>query len=128
MSTYMTLLLWTLVFSLSTCFSVTLLGDRRLISGDLLHAERLVRLIFHWKFITAFLLAFVARASFLMVNNTLLKVDDLAKNSTTITAFVTTVAYIFIIGTNYLFLGERVTANQLIGCVVIIVGICILVR
>ena len=30
-----------------------------------------------------FLLALVARASFLMVNNTLLKVDDLARNSTT---------------------------------------------
>jgi len=128
MGTYTTLLVWMLIFSLSTAFSVTLLGDRKLISGDLLQAERLLRLIIHWKFITAFLLALVARASFLMVNNTLLKVDHLARNSTTVTAFVTALAYLFIIGANYLFLDERLTTNQLIGSFVIIVGICILVK
>lgn len=128
MSTTVILILWILLFSVSTSLSVVLLGDRKLISGDLLHAERLLNLVFHWKFVAAFLLALVARASFLMVNNTLLRVDDLARNSTTITAFVTAAAYIFIIGTNYLFLGERLTANQLVGGIVIIAGIYILVR
>jgi hypothetical protein len=55
---------WAIVFSLAGAGVTVLLGDRNLLNGNLLHWEKFLSVIFHWKFLTAVFLSFVARYSF----------------------------------------------------------------
>ncbi len=119
---------WAMVFSLSTAISITLLGDRGLISGNLLEYKNFVRLVFHYKFILAVVFALFARFSFIFINNSLLKVERLSESATTITAFICTISFIFIVITNYIFLHERLNAQQVLGSLVILSGIWILLK
>ncbi len=119
---------WTIIFSLATAFSVMLTGDRSLISNNLFKLTNILKLILNWKFILAMILAIAARFAFIFINNSILNISYLAKNSTTITAFVTTVAYMFVVFANFLFLDERITLQQGIGCVIITLGIVILLK
>jgi hypothetical protein len=66
-----------------------------MVGGNLLHWEKFLSIIFHWKFLAAVFLSFVARYSFMLINNALLAIPNLAPNSTTITAFITFIGVIF---------------------------------
>lgn len=105
--------------------SVVITGDRRLISGNLT-GNNFLRLVFDWRFILAMLLALGSRFTFIFINNTLLKIPDLAKNSTTITTFITASSYIFIIAANFIFLQERLTLQQTIGAGLVLAGIIVM--
>lgn len=122
------IIFFTIVFSVSGAATTVLLGDRNLLSGNLLNWNKFLSVIFHWRFIVAFLCAFVARYSFMLLNAQLLKIPSLAQNSTTIAGFITSVGVIFVILANYLFLGERISFQQVIGAVIIIIGVFIVLR
>ncbi len=125
---YIKILLYVLLFSLTSSFSIMLMGDRNLISGNLLEWNNFLRLIFHWKFILAMFLAVLSRGFYILVNNSILAVPNLASNSTTITAFVLLSSYVFIIGINYIFLDENLSKMQFLGAFVILVGVGIMLK
>lgn len=114
------------VFSTVTAISIALLGDRSLISGNLLEVKTILRLAFHWKFILSMSLAVTARMTFILINSSLLKISALAQNSTTITAFITALSYVFIILINYLFLKERLSWQQGVGSLMVVSGIWVI--
>ncbi len=122
------IIFWTIVYCLSTAFSIVLLGDRNLISGNLLTFDAIVKLLFNWKFILAMGLAIFSRMSFIFLNNSFLKVPRLASVSTTLTTFVTLLSIIFIVLANYIFLQEKLNLQQLIGAFLIIAGVTILLK
>ncbi len=121
-------ILYAVLFSICTAGSIVLIGDRSLISGNLLSFSRIVQIIFHWKFITSMVLALGSRFLFIVLNNHLLEIPALARNATTTTAFITTSSYVAIIFANMVFLNERLTFSQAAGCVIIMVGICLVVK
>jgi len=123
-----TIIIWTIVYSLSTALSITLLGQRDLISGNLLNLSNFMRLLFHWKFILSMMFAIISRLSFIMTNNAILKIPRLANASTTITAFITILSFFFIILANYIFLKERFNLTQVIGGIIILVGVMVILK
>jgi len=122
------IIIFTLFFCLATAGSIVLLGDRSLISGDLFSFKKLVTIALHWKFIVALFMAIIARLAFILINNNLLKIPKLANNSTTVATFITTIAYLFVIIANWLFLDERLSGTQLTGCSIILLGICLVIK
>jgi len=119
---------WTIIYCICNTFSIVLLGDRSLISGNLFHPENLVRLILSWKFILAMALAVITRMSFIMLNNALLKIPRLASVSTSVCTFITLLSLIFILVANYWFLNEKLNLQQSIGAVIILAGVAIMVK
>jgi drug/metabolite transporter (DMT)-like permease len=117
------LVLYTIIFSIAGTATVVLLGNRSVLNGNLLNFQNFLAVVFHWRFILAILCAFIARYSFMLINGKLLKIPSLSRNSTTITAFITSVAAIFMLIANYYFLGERISYQQLGGAILIIGGI-----
>lgn len=124
----LSVLLWVLLYSLAMAFSIALLGDRSLISGDLLSVRAIFRLFFHWKFIFSMLLALFARLAFIMVNNALLSIPRLADNSTTITAFALAIAYVFVVIVNGVYLKETLHSGQLLGASLVVLGLVFMFR
>ncbi len=122
------IIFWAIAYSLSTAFSIALLGSRELIGGNLLNAKVALALITSWQFIVAMILAIFSRFFFIMINNVTLKIPSLAPSATTITAFITVISFIFIIVINYYVLHERLTANQIVGTAIILVGIIVLLK
>ncbi len=120
-------ILWIILFCIATVISITLTGSRSLISGDLTF-QKIIGMIFDWRFIVGASFAFLARLFFILVNNALLKIPHLAESSTTITMFITSIALIFVIIANYYFLGERLNLTQGIGAFIIIIGILVITR
>jgi drug/metabolite transporter (DMT)-like permease len=122
------ILLWIVVFCISSSASIVLLGDRSLISGNLFNFQNIIQLLFNWKFILAMALAIFSRLSFIMINNALLKIPKLANISTSLCTLITSVSLIFVLLTNYYFLDEKLSGQQMIGAVTIIAGIAIMVK
>ena len=121
-------LFWLIVFCISIMISITLVGERSLISGNLLNLHNLFKLVTHWKFIVAMLFAIFSRLSFIMINNSLLKIPRLALASTTITTFATLISLVFVMIANYYYLGERFSFQQLAGAGVIVFGIILMAK
>jgi drug/metabolite transporter (DMT)-like permease len=119
------ILLLIILYGVFSAASVVITGDRRLISGNLTGNDFL-RLIVDWRFILAMILAVGSRFTFIFINNSLLKIPDLAKNSTTITTFITASSYIFIIAANFIYLQERLTLQQSIGTGLVLAGIIVM--
>ena len=119
---------WAFVFCISTAGSIALLGDRQLISGNLFEYKNFIHLVTHYKFLFAVLFALLARLSFIFMNNSLLGIERLSHNSTTITALVSSVAFVFITLANYIFLHERLSIHQIIGAGFIMTGIWFVVK
>ena len=119
---------WILIYCIANTLSIVLIGDRSLISGNLLNIENFLHLIFNWKFILAMFFAVVCRISFVMLNNALLKIPKFSGASTTITTFATLLSLVFVLLANYFFLSEKLNLNQAIGAFVVIVGITIMFR
>jgi len=119
--------LWTILFSIVTVASIALMGSRDLIGGQIDFA-RMIKIIFDWKFLLGAFLAFLARLFFIMVNNALYNVPHLSNSSTTITAFITSIAMVFVIIANYYFLDERISLTQGLGAFIILIGIFFLMK
>lgn len=120
-----TILLFIFLYGVFSAASVVITGDRRLISGNLTGND-FFRMILDWRFILAMILAVGSRFTFIFINNTLLKIPNLAKNSTTITTFVTASSYVFIIAANFIFLQERLTLQQTLGAGLVLAGIIVM--
>ena len=101
---------------------------KKLLSKKILITLFHPNLIFHWKFIASMACAVISRFSFILINNSLLKIPSLAENSTTITSFITAIGFIFIMIANYLFLNERITVQQGVGALIILLGMGIMLR
>lgn len=117
--------LWTFLFSISTAISILLMGSRTLVAGNI-DLPRLAAILVDWRFLLGVGFAFVSRLCFLLVNNALLRIPGLDAGATTITAFITSIALVFVVGANYLFLDERLTPIQIAGAFVILVGIILM--
>jgi drug/metabolite transporter (DMT)-like permease len=122
------IIVWVIAYCISNTLSIVLLGDRSLISGNLLRPESIIHLIFNWKFILAMMFAVFTRISFIMLNNSLLKIPRLADASTSICTFITLLSLIFILIANYFFLDERLNLNQAIGAFIVMIGIAIMIK
>jgi drug/metabolite transporter (DMT)-like permease len=122
------ILFWTIVYCLCNAFSIVLLGDRSLISGNLLEWSAILKLLFNWKFILAMTLAVFARVSYVFLNNSFLKVPRLAGISTTLTTFVTLISLLFIVIANYYFLDEKLNMQQMAGAAIILLGVGIMMK
>lgn len=122
------IIFWILIYCIANTFSIVLLGDRSLISGNLLSIENIIRLIINWKFILAMVFAVLTRISFLMINNSLLKIPKLAGASTSITTFATLLSLVFILMANYYFLNEKLNLQQAIGAFVVLLGVTIMMK
>ncbi len=122
------ILFWTLIYCLCNAFSIVLLGDRSLISGNLLEWSAIIKLLFNWKFILAMTLAVCARISYVFLNNSFLKVPRLASISTTLTTFVTLISLLFIVLANYYFLDEKLNMQQMAGAGIILLGVAIMMK
>jgi drug/metabolite transporter (DMT)-like permease len=120
------LVFWIFAYCFCNAGSILLLGDRNLIKGNLLSAEVLFKIIFHWKFITAMTLAIFARICFVLINSQLLKYPKHQVASTTLTTFISLLSLVFIVIANYLFLGETLSIKQIIGATILIIGLGIL--
>jgi hypothetical protein len=123
---YLGIALFTLLFSLATAASTTLLGDRALLAGSMFSTAWALRILVHWKFWLAMALAVLARFSFVGVNHFALKIPALAPAATTVTAFITCIAFVFLILSNVLFLHEQLTARQIVGSLTILAGIAVI--
>lgn len=121
-------ILWTIVYSISTAISITLLGQRDLISGNLFSLEKILQLLINWRFLVSMIFALIARFAFIMTNNALLKIPRLADSSTTITAFITLICLIFIVIANFLFLKEKINTQNILGALIIVIGVFIILR
>jgi drug/metabolite transporter (DMT)-like permease len=121
------ILLLILIFGLTSSFSIMLTGNRALLSREI-NIRSIINLLLDWRFIISMLLAVVTRFVFIWINHSLLKLPDLAKNSTTITALITATSYMFIILVNYVFLKERISGVQFAGVILIIGGIILVTK
>ncbi len=123
----MAIFVWTIFFTIATALSVTLIGARDLVSGNITPL-RMIEIIFDWRFILGAAFAFCARLFFIMINNSVYKISHLSESATTVTFFITTISIVFVVISNYLFLHERLNATQLFGSLIMIFGIFLLVR
>lgn len=119
---------WLLAFCLTNTISIVLMGDRSLISGNLLDASNILRILLSWKFIAAMVFAVLTRMSFIMLNNAILKIPKLANASTTISTFATLLSLAFIVIANYYFLNEKLNLQQAIGAFIVLIGVTIMVK
>lgn len=119
--------LLTLLFSVTTVASITIIGSRDLIGGEI-GLARLIRIIFDWRFIVGAAFAFASRIIFLLINSALYKMPHLSGASTTLTVFITSIATVFVIIANYFILGEKITFIQGLGAALILTGTFIVVR
>ena len=120
------LLFWIVSYSLAMAFSIALLGDRAILSGNLFFFIGVIKIIFHWKFALSMCMALFARVAFVMVNNSLLFIPHLAANSTTVTAFILVIAYVAVVIVNGIFLNESLSLLQYFGASMIIVGLLVM--
>jgi len=119
---------WFILYCVSSTISIVLVGDRNLISGNLLSYQGIISLLFNWKFILAMALAVFSRISFILLNNNFLKVERLSSISTTLTTFVTTLSLIFVVLVNYIFLHEKLSTQQMTGAGIMLIGITLMMK
>lgn len=112
----------TILFSIATVISILLLGSRTLIAGDM-NFMRILQILISWQFILGAFFAFAARLIFMILNSVIYKIPELSASSTTLTTLITTVSLVFVIIANYFFLDEKISTIQIIGAVVIFIGI-----
>lgn len=119
---------WAILYSVMTSLSIALLGDKELISGKLFQISNFLKLIIHWKFILAMILAVGSRTVFVIINNTLLGLPKYYESATTITAFIAAIAFIFVIITNKFLLDETLSTQQIGGAITIVIGIWFMMK
>lgn len=116
------------MFCICNATSIFLLGEKSLIKGSLNNWESIIRIIFHWKFSASMLFAVISRASFIMINNSLLKDTKFVNSATTVTSFISILSLVFIVLANYLFLGEIMNFKQVVGAGILLTGLFIMLN
>ena len=116
---------WAVLFSIATTVSILLLGHRDLIGGEM-SVSRIARILFDWRFLLGAAFAFLARILFILTNNAVYRIPELAQSSTTITTLINSAAIILVIAANAYFLDERLNATQSAGAVVVLAGLVLL--
>ncbi len=119
---------WAIIYSVMTSLSIALLGDKELISGKLFQPSSFLKLIFHWKFLLAMILAVGSRTVFVLINNILLGMPKYSEGATTITAFIAAIAFVFIILTNNFLLDETLSTQQYVGAITIVIGLWFMMK
>ena len=117
------LFLYVLIFIALSSFSITILGDRAILSSDLSSLNGILGLFVNWKIYLAVVLAILARISFTLINIQLYKIPLTSNNSTNIASLLSNTAIFGVLITNYFFLGEVLTIKQGIGMVFILIGV-----
>lgn len=112
----------TVLFSIATVISILLLGSRTIIAGDM-NFMRILQILISWQFLLGAVFAFAARMIFMVLNSVIYKIPELSASSTTITTLITTVSLVFVIIANYFFLDEKITTIQIVGAVIMFIGI-----
>ena len=102
--------------------SILLLGSRTIIDGDM-NFMRILQILISWQFLLGAVFAFAARMIFMVLNSVIYKIPELSASSTTITTLITTVSLVFVIIANYFFLDEKITTIQIVGAVIMFIGI-----
>lgn len=125
MVAYFPIIFWAALFTGATVVSVVLIGARDLIGGEITFS-RMLAILFDWRFLLGALFAFFARVFFIMINNSVYKIPELADTSTTITFFVTVISLFFVVIANHYFLGEHMSSTQILGGGIILIGIFLL--
>lgn len=116
----LTIVLWMLVYSVVVAASIIFIGKP--IDGTL-HAKSLFMLLFDWRFLLGGVLALGARFIFVIINNLATQQPSLSGAHLTIAALATQTSILAIILANVIFLGERLQPIQIVGAVVILIGI-----
>lgn len=117
-----TVIFWAVLFSIATTISILLLGHRDLIAGEM-NLSRLLRMLIDWRFLLGAVLAFAARFLFILTNNAIYKIPELAQSSTTITTLINSAAVVIVVIANHYFLDEQLNATQIFGAALIFAGI-----
>lgn len=112
----------TVLFSIATVISILLLGSRTIIAGDM-NFMRILQILISWQFLLGAVFAFAARMIFMVLNSVIYKIPELSASSTTVTTLITTVSLVFVIIANYFFLDEKITTIQIVGAVIMFIGI-----
>lgn len=121
---WLKIIILTLVFCVFSSISVVLTGSRDLISGDIF--QKFFKILLDWRFILAFVLSVASRFIFILINNALLSVPNIANSSTTITVFITSLGYFFVVVLNVLFLHETMTLRQWGGALLVVLGVVLI--
>lgn len=124
----LSIIIWVIIYCFCNAFSIVLLGDRSLISGNLMSVPAIMKLLFNWKFIVAMALAVLARISYVFLNSSFLKVPKLAPIATTLTTFVTLISLVVIVLVNYWLLGEKLNTQKMIGGAIILFGVAVMMK
>ena len=127
-SQFFYLTVFTLVYCISTAFSIALLGSKDLIQGNLLQMNTLINLATSWRFIASMTLAVLSRLTFVLINNTLIKIPYLSNAATTVSVFITLISLVFVLMVNRYYLNEMLNLKQGIGALVVMVGIFVMLQ
>lgn len=120
------LVLYVLIFIALSSFSITILGDRAILSTDLSNLNGILVLLTNWKIYLAVILAVLARVSFTLMNIQLYKIPETSSNATNIATVFSNCAILGVLLTNYFFLGEVLTVKQLMGVLFVVVGVFVI--
>jgi drug/metabolite transporter (DMT)-like permease len=123
----LTVLIFSILFTLVTVISILLMGSRELIGGEMTIGH-IFRMLINWRFLLGAFFAFFARLFFILINAKLYKIPQFSNTSTTITAMITSSAMIFVVLANYYFLGEKINFLQGIGIFAVLFGIFLLTK
>jgi drug/metabolite transporter (DMT)-like permease len=104
------------------------MGDRSLISGNILDPVNIFKILISWKFILAMIFAILTRVSFIMLNNAILKIPKLANAPNSVATFATLLSLIFILFANYFFLDEKLNLQQAISAFIVLVCVTIMLK
>lgn len=115
-------------FGLATAASITLLGDRQWLAKSSLSLSGIAALLGDWRLWLSMAFALLARMLFIGTNVVLSRDPRFQQASTTITTFVTASAYLFVLVANWYVLGEVVTRQQMVGAIVVVIGIVVMTR
>jgi len=116
-----------IVYSFVVAASIYFLGKPSLILGDLSWKTFLFLLI-DWRFLLGGFLALGARFMFVVINNLAAKIPSLAASHLTVSTLATTGSLLVVVLMNHFFLGERLSSSQIIGAVIMVVGISLVLK
>ncbi|HEY4694601.1 MAG TPA: hypothetical protein VIH52_01395 [Candidatus Nanoarchaeia archaeon] len=107
--------------------SIFTLGNLRLFH-DKINFQSLSSVFFSLPFWVGLFFALLARVTFIIINSQLSRSNLTGNASTSLTFIITLSSLIAVIILNYFVLGEKLTASQLVGTGIIVLGILMLLR
>lgn len=114
--------LWTFIYGVIVAASIYFIGKPSAVLGSL-SFKSLISLLLDWRFLLGGVLALGARFIFVIINNLASKHEHTQSAHLTIAALATSVGILFVILANYIFLNEVLKPIQVIGAVLILIGV-----